>query len=60
MFNQIKPACAIYALHSQQGQSLRDQDLVKCFNLVRDPQCFILSGTRSHILGAKYLIDCIS
>ena len=57
MFDQMKSTCAIYVLHSRQGQSLGDQDLMKCLNLVNNLQCFILSGTRSHILGAKYLID---
>ena len=41
LFDQMKPPCAIYVLHSRQGQSLGDQDLVKCVNLVNDPQCFI-------------------
>ena len=59
MFDQVKPTCTIYVLHSRQGQSLGEQDLMKCLNLVNDPQCFIWSGTRSHILGAKYLIDWI-
>ena len=57
MFDQMKSTCAIYVLNSRQGQSLGDQDLMKCLNLVNNLQCFILSGTRSHILGAKYLID---
>ena len=57
MFGHMKPICAIYVLYSRQGQSLGDQDLMKHLNLVNDPQCFICSGTRSHILGAKYLID---
>ena len=52
----MKPTCVIYFLHSRQGQSLGDQDLIKCVNLLNDPQCFIWSGTNSHILGAKYLI----
>ena len=59
MFDQMKPICAIYVLHSRQGQSLGGQDLLKCLNLVNDPQCSVWSGTRSHILGAKYLIDWI-
>ena len=41
MFDQMKPTCAIYVLHSLQGQSLGDQDFMKCLNLVNDPQCFI-------------------
>ena len=41
MFDQMKPTCAIYVLHSRQGQSLGEQDLMKCLNLVNDPQCFI-------------------
>ena len=41
MFYQIKPTCAIYALNSLQGQSLGDQDLMKCLNLFKVPQCFI-------------------
>ena len=41
MFDQMKPTRAIYVLHSRQGQSFRDQDLMKCLNLVNDPQCFI-------------------
>ena len=57
MFDQIKPTCAIYIFPNRQGRSLGDQDLMKCLNLVNDPQCFISSGTRSHILDAKHLID---
>ena len=57
MFDQTKPTCTIYVLHSRQAQSIGDQDVMKCLNLVNDPQCFICSGTKSHILGAKYLID---
>ena len=34
MFDQMKPTCAIYVLHSRQGQSLGDQDLMKYLNLV--------------------------
>ena len=41
MFDQKKPTCAIYVLHSRQGQSLGDQDLMKCLNLVNDLQSFI-------------------
>ena len=41
MFDQMKSTCAIYVLHSRQGQSLGDQDLMKCLNLVNDLQCFI-------------------
>ena len=41
MFDQMKPNCAIHALHSRQGQSLGKQDLMKCLNLVNDPQRFI-------------------
>ena len=41
MFDQMKPTCAIYVLHSRQGQSLGDQDLLKCLNLVNDPQCSV-------------------
>ena len=44
MFDQMKPTCAIYVLHSRQGQSLGDQDLMKClmihnvlFDLEQDP-----------------------
>ena len=40
---------AIYVLHSRQGQSLADQNLIKFLNLVNDPQCFIWSETRAHI-----------
>ena len=35
MFDQIKPTGAIYDLHSRQRQSLGDQDLMKCLNLVK-------------------------
>ena len=55
--DHMKPNCAIYDLHIRQGQSLADQDLMKFLNLINNLQCFIGSGTRSHILGAKYLID---
>ena len=41
MSDQIKPTCAVYILHSRQGQSLGDQDLMKFLNLVNDPQYFI-------------------
>ena len=41
MFDQMKPIYAIYVLHSRQGQSLGEEDLMKCLNLVNDPQCFI-------------------
>ena len=41
MCDQLTPTCAIYVLHSRQGQSLGDQDLMKCLNLENDPQCFI-------------------
>ena len=41
MFDQIKPTCAIYIFPNRQGRSLGDQDLMKCLNLVNDPQCFI-------------------
>ena len=41
MFDQIKPTWAIYVLHSREGQSLGDQDLMICLNLVDDPQSFI-------------------
>ena len=37
MFDQIKPTCTIYVLHSRQKQSFGDQDLMKCLNLVNDP-----------------------
>ena len=57
MFDQMKPTGAMYVLHSR--QSLGDQDLMKCLNLVNDLQCFIWSGTRSHIWGATCLIDWI-
>ena len=57
MFDQIKPTCAMYVLHSQQRQPLGDQDLMKCLNFFNDLQRFISLGTRSHILGAKYLFD---
>ena len=59
MFDQMKPACAINTLHSRQGQSLGEQVLMKCLNLVNDSQCLISSGSRSHILDfvAKHLID---
>ena len=40
MFDQMKLICAIYVLHGRQGQSLGDQDLRKCLNLVNDPKCF--------------------
>ena len=43
-------------MHSRQGHSLGDQDLMKCLHLVNEFG-FISSGTRSHILGAKYLTD---
>ena len=58
MFDQMKPICAIYVLHSWQGQSLGDQDLMKCLSLVSDPQCFIWSGIRSQI-QEQDLIDWI-
>ena len=57
MLDQMKPTCAIHVLYSRQGQSPVDQDLMKCLNLVNDPQYFIRSRTRYHILDAKYLID---
>ena len=41
MLDQMKPTFAIYVLHSRQGQSLGDQDLMKCLNLINDPQFFI-------------------
>ena len=47
----------MYVLHSQQRQPLGDQDLMKCLNFFNDLQRFISLGTRSHILGAKYLFD---
>ena len=59
MLDQVKPTYAIYVLHSRQGQSPGDKDLVKCLNLVNDPQYSIWSETRSHISGAKYLFDWI-
>ena len=37
MFDQMKPTCTIYVLHSRQEQSFGDQDLMKCLNLVNDP-----------------------
>ena len=55
MSDQIKPTCAVYILHSRQGQSLGDQDLMKFLNLVNDPQYFIWSGTRFHILCADFV-----
>ena len=57
MSDQKKPTHAIYLLRQRQGQSLGDQGLLEFLNLVNDPQCFTLSGTKSLILGAKYLID---
>ena len=54
MFDQTKPTCTIHVLHSRQAQSIGDQDVMKCLNLVNDPQCFICSGTKSHNLGAKF------
>ena len=59
MFDQMMPTCAVYVLHSPQGQPLGEQDLMKCLNFVNEPQGFVWSGTSSHILGAKYLIDWI-
>ena len=41
MPDQMKPTCAIFVLHSRQGQSFGDQDWIKFLNLVNDPQCFI-------------------
>ena len=41
MFDQRKLIYAKFFLHSRQGQSLGDEDLMKCLNLVNDPQCFI-------------------
>ena len=41
MFDQMKLTYAIYVFHSRQGQSFGDQDLMKCLNLVNDPQRFI-------------------
>ena len=57
MSDQKKPTHAIYLLQQRQGQSLGDQGLLEFLNLVNDPQCFTLSGTKSLILGAEYLID---
>ena len=54
MSDQVKPTYAIYVLHSREGQSPGDQDLRKFLNLVNNPQCFIWSGTRFHILGADF------
>ena len=41
MFDQMKPICTLYVFHSRQGQSFGDQDVIKCLNLVNDPQHFI-------------------
>ena len=59
MSDQMK---LVFVLHNRQGQSLGDKHLkkkLKSWNLFNDPKCFIWSGTRSHILGAKYLTDWI-
>ena len=44
MSDQWKPTCAIHVLHSQQGESPGDEDLMKFFNLVNDLQSFVSSG----------------
>ena len=35
----------MHVSHRQEGQSLGDQDLMKCLILVNDPKYFIWSGT---------------
>ena len=49
MFDQTKPDCSKYILHSLQGPSFDEEDLMKFLNFVNDPQCFISSGIRFHI-----------
>ena len=45
VFDQMKATCAIHVFHSQQRQSLGDQDLMKWLNLVNNRKNFIWSGT---------------
>ena len=49
MFDQTKSDCSKYILHSRQGLSIDEEDLMKFLNFVNDPQCFISSGIRFHI-----------
>ena len=59
MFNQMKQICATYFLHNLQEKASGFHNLIRLLNSCRD-LVFNILRYQAHILGPRFLIDCMS